>query len=397
MDADGNTDFVGSVLTSIPQLKTARAQWVRMSIGGGYNAYPDWVTPAPNGTTRTSQVDQVVQAVKAAGLSILGLLDAGTVTGYNQAAWSANSVEAGGGNGDNAFIDHMGVTFGMLSQHYAGQVDAWEVWNEPNVWTVSPGVGGTYIYPSNFAWLLKRIKDAQRDKAPIVSGGIFAFQDSAGLHSGSDYLAATVAAGKSIWSGALPFDSVGQHLYLPLASYQQAISEFTAVTGKPLSITEWGWQTPPATYQQQQDWLGSANSLFVHSAVAGAFWFKLQDSPNLNYGLLDAAGNAKPALTAYQAGVFMDQAIQLLWDSYFLQLQRLFPQANIQLAPKGTGIYHAWYNAVLGGKQLGPATTYEYPITDWAGNPGVGQNFGSCRVEWYSSGSHAYGPYGQIW
>ena len=93
----------------------------------------------------------------------------------------------------------------------------------------------------------------------------------------------------------------------------------------------------------------------------------------------------------------MDQAIQLLWDSYFLQLQRLFPQANIQLAPKGTGIYHAWYNAVLGGKQLGPATTYEYPITDWAGNPGVGQNFGSCRVEWYSSGSHAYGPYGQIW
>lgn len=94
----------------------------------------------------------------------------------------------------------------------------------------------------------------------------------------------------------------------------------------------------------------------------------------------------------------MDTAIQLRWNSYFLQLQRLFPTANVQLARTDTGIYTAWSNAMLNGKQLGPATSYEYPITDWSGNPGVAQDFGSCRVEWYSStNNHAYGPYGQIW
>jgi Glycosyl hydrolase catalytic core len=398
MDAHGNINFSGSVLNTVHQIKSTGAGWVRIEMGGGWNKYADWITQAADNTTRLSQMDQVVSAAKSAGLKILGLIDNATATSSNQAQWSANSVEAGGGNGDNPFIDLMGQDFSMLSQHYAGQIDAWEIWNEPNAWTTSYGVGGTFIYPSNFAWLLKRIKDNQHDKAPLISGGIFAFQDANGLHSGNDYLMATVSFGQGIWGGSLPFDYVGQHLYMPITVYQQAIDQMGAVTGLPVWITEWGWQTPPASYTQQATWLGAANNLLFRSGVAAAFWFKLQDDSTMHYGLYDINNVPKPACTTYPEGAFMDTAIHLRWNSYFLQLQRLFPTANVQLARTDTGIYHAWSNAMLNGKQLGPATSYEYPITDWSGNPGVAQDFGSCRVEWYSStNNHAYGPYGQIW
>jgi hypothetical protein len=398
MDANGNINFSGSVLNTVHQIKSTGAGWVRLEMGGGWNKYADWITHAADNTTRLSQMDQVVSAAKSAGLKILGLIDNATATSSNQAQWSANSVEAGGGNGDNPFIDLMGQDFSMLSQHYAGQIDAWEIWNEPNAWTTSYGVGGTFIYPSNFAWLLKRIKDNQHDKAPLISGGIFAFQDANGLHAGNDYLMATVSFGQGIWGGSLPFDSVGQHLYMPITAYQQAIDQMGAVTGLPLWITEWGWQALPASYTQQATWLGAANNLFFRSGGAAAFWFKLQDDSTMHYGLYNINNVPKPALTTYSEGVFMDTAIQLRWNSYFLQLQRLFPTANIQLARTDTGIYSAWSNAMLNGKQLGPATSYEYPITDWSGNPGVAQDFGSCRVEWYSStNNHAYGPYGPIW
>src|SRR5258708_40144641 len=98
-------------------------------------------------------MDQVVSAANSAGLKILGLLDGGTVTCCNQAQWSANSVEAGGGNGGYPFIDLMGQTFSMLSQHYAVQIDAWDVWNQTNCSATSYGVCVAVMYPGNYSLL----------------------------------------------------------------------------------------------------------------------------------------------------------------------------------------------------------------------------------------------------
>jgi hypothetical protein len=60
------------------------------------------------------------------------------------------------------------------------RIASWELWNEPNAWesNPSPGVytGSSFIYPSNFAWLLKRgsasIRMAQ-PSATLVAGGVF--------------------------------------------------------------------------------------------------------------------------------------------------------------------------------------------------------------------------------
>ena len=53
----------------------------------------------------------------------------------------------------------------------------------------------------------------------------------------------------------------------------------------------------------------------------------------------------------------------------------------------GTGIYQAWLQALIEGKQYGPPITHEYSSVDWDGNPIIVQEFAHVRCEW--SGDHA--------
>lgn len=101
---------------------------------------------------------------------------------------------------------------------------------------------------------------------------------------------------------------------------------------------------------------------------------------------------------AIQVDTNQQKSITDHWNSYFKQLQHLFPNAVAMLAPTGTGIFNAWQSLYLQGKQLGPATSYEYDSIDWGGNAIKCQDFGSCRIEYYySTGAwYAYGPTGQI-
>jgi hypothetical protein len=88
------------------------------------------------------------------------------------------------------------------------------------------------------------------------------------------------------------------------------------------------------------------------------------------------------------------QAIIAHWGSFFNQFRSLFPVNP----PTGTGIFNAWQSLYLSGKQLGPATSFEYDTVDWSGNPIKAQDFGSCRIEYYLHTGvwHAYSPNGQI-
>jgi hypothetical protein len=88
-------------------------------------------------------------------------------------------------------------------------------------------------------------------------------------------------------------------------------------------------------------------------------------------------------------------SIRTHWNSFFLDLQS--QGIHVLLPPQDTGIYNAWQSLYFNGKQLGPVTSREYPSIDWNGVAIMCQDFGSCRIEWYSSGVwHAYGPQGEI-
>jgi N-acetyl-anhydromuramyl-L-alanine amidase AmpD len=85
------------------------------------------------------------------------------------------------------------------------------------------------------------------------------------------------------------------------------------------------------------------------------------------------------------------------WHSFFSTMSQI-AQRMVTMPPDTTGIYNAWQSLYFNGKQLGPATSYEYDSIDWNGTPIKCQDFGSCRIEYYLSSGvwHAYGPQGAI-
>lgn len=83
------------------------------------------------------------------------------------------------------------------------------------------------------------------------------------------------------------------------------------------------------------------------------------------------------------------QAILDHWNSYFVSLREATNNPKILPPPIGTGIYGFWLLLYLQGKQLGPATSFEYDSVNWEGVPIRCQNFGSYRIEVLIN---AYGP-----
>jgi hypothetical protein len=86
------------------------------------------------------------------------------------------------------------------------------------------------------------------------------------------------------------------------------------------------------------------------------------------------------------------------WDSFFVMLAKATGNPNVPLPAMSTGIYNAWQGLYLEGKQLGPASSYEYDSVDWNGVAIKCQDFGSCRIEYYIPTGvwHAYDSRGQI-
>jgi hypothetical protein len=192
----GDVAFVHSAYTQLPYMKEAGAGWVRINFRLGA-CYPDWrprnadgSLPAAtcNGRTAVEAYGDVIGEAKKHNLKVLGLLSneskhtpAGTDP---QALWTANNHEKTGGDGDNAYIREFAADVaGRLAGHFNGAaanrplVDQWQVWNEPNAWTSTVNGdpwGGTFMYQSNYAQLLKQshgaIKAARPDAAVVAAG-----------------------------------------------------------------------------------------------------------------------------------------------------------------------------------------------------------------------------------
>jgi hypothetical protein len=307
-------------------MKNAGAGWTRINFRLG-NCFRDWTTPVtqvaidtgqchPSTLNRTAldQYVEVVRVARAQGLRVLGLLSNESLPG-DQSDWTFNNAEHTAlGDGDNTYIRRFATVAGVLAARFSrrGQgVDEWEVWNEPNAWSENPrpGVytGSSFIYPSNFAQLLRRSYAAIKRAAPgavVISGGLFG-HDPAGaavisvepngvsrriikrgtyvtssespaapelplqpgaratcasaVPSRADYLCQTYRMGfaHAHWDRSAPFDHVGQHLYIDqggatssvniaqfLNDVRQTYQAFEGrASSKQTEITEFGWNT----------------------------------------------------------------------------------------------------------------------------------------------------------
>ncbi len=341
----GDVRFPHSTASQLPLMQEAGAGWIRIGFRLG-SCYRDWTSPGCNGVTALQQYDQVITDALSRGLKILGLINNESWPG-GQTVWTANNAETTNGNGDNPYLQALSLNVGVvLAHHYAGRIAMWEVWNEPNVWTAnpSPGVytGGSYLYPSNFAWLLRHIYEDTRNAGvsgiTLLSGGITSLQDSQNSitaeSSGAAYLSTTYQQGIQLagWEmikatyGSYPLDEIGQHIYIDgfastspasitscLNFLRNAYEAYEGpATPKKTTITEFGWATNNVTEATQASNLQTAYTTFKQTPyVHNAYWFAIQDvpeaTPALSFGL-QTAGSAndqylgvhKPSFSRYQ-------------------------------------------------------------------------------------------------
>jgi hypothetical protein len=364
----GQIQFTHSLSSEYAFMQQAGAGWVRVNFRLGA-CFSDWTTPTTTcqstaaGATATAIYDTIVTTALNDHLAVLGLLSNESWPG-SQTDWTANNAENTGGNGSNSYTTAFASSAaGYLATHFAGKITQWEVWNEPNAWTSNPtpGVftGGSFIYPSNFAWLLSQsytaIKNASSANV-VISGGLFGTDPSgaaatvvvngtqrqvikhASVNSGSVSAAAAAAACTSTvpsgasylcntyqmgishanWqAGAYPLDAIGQHLYINISAVTSSSNVSTylqdvrnayafyegSATAKKTQVTEVGWSTASVSNHVQAQNLQTAFQTFKSTSYVGrAFWFDAQDIPEakLFYGLVTSTGTQKPSLMAYQ-------------------------------------------------------------------------------------------------
>jgi hypothetical protein len=322
VDDKGNVSFTHSLSSQYASMQQAGAGWVRINFRLGA-CFTDWTSLGCNGKTALATYDQVVHSALESKLQVLGLLSNESWQG-KQADWTANNAENTPGIGNNPYIDDFGQkAAAVLATHFSSQISQWEVWNEPNAWTSSaaPGVytGGSFLYPSNFAWLLTQSYSAIKAANPtatVISGGIFSHHTD----NGSGYLSSTYDMGSKHagWvKRAYPLDAVGQHLYLDQsraasgdalsAALQDLRDAYLQYEGRHTSkmtyVTEVGWSTDAVSAAVQAQNLQTAYGVFRNTGyVARAYWLGIQDIPEagLFYGLVDTNGVQKPSFTGYQ-------------------------------------------------------------------------------------------------
>ena len=178
IDDNGALDFPHAYQRQLPLIQEAGAGWIHVNFRLG-GCYTDWTTPGCNGQTALQQYDTFINAARARGLKILGLLSNESWPG-GQSDWIANNAEHGNdptANGDNAYLRAFSANAAVtLTAHFKGRISVWQVWNEPNAWTENPApgvyAGVTFIYPSNFAWLLRHVYEDTHAADPAL-GVIF--------------------------------------------------------------------------------------------------------------------------------------------------------------------------------------------------------------------------------
>ncbi|EEF60352.1 hypothetical protein [Pedosphaera parvula] len=287
--------------------------------------------------------DNAVNNARNAGLQVLLLIDGGSWPG-SQTDWEANSSEKNpGSNGDNIYVEGYATNAVVpIVLHFRDRVKYYELWNEPNAWTTSVGVGGTYLYPSNYGWLLARSWESvhithQINDVTLFSGGVFG-HSIGGIYSygnaGAQYVDDTYSTGTNTTKGGAfayaksnynvyPLDGVGEHVYidqggvassLEFRQYvdwvRQAYTKYEgASTLKKTFITEVGWQTTNSIHTsgvsqeiQETNLISTFSAIKVIPYVKMAIWFYWQDNPagNIYYGVKDSSGSPKLSYVDYQ-------------------------------------------------------------------------------------------------
>jgi hypothetical protein len=252
---------------TIEALQALGAKWVR------FVYVPD--KAAENNFNYDSYINELNQA----GIDVVMVLN-------QQTLWPSNNLQV-----DANYVSDFANMAGQLAAHYGNQVAAYEIWNEQDA---KNNVASIYIPPGAYASLLAAAYNAIKENSNsfVVTGGMVA--------GDPNYLRSVIEA-----AGGLSADGVGVHPYIPginIEAFRQTFLNFLAVSqGKPLWITEFGWETKDQ--QVQADYLRAVYELIRNEfgdKIATALWYTFTDNSGAGFGLVDFAGNPKLAFEYFQ-------------------------------------------------------------------------------------------------
>jgi hypothetical protein len=167
------------------------ARWLRVDV--------DWdLVEHDRGQRDWSRVDRVIDAARARGLTVLGLLTYAPPWARPPGTTNKHPPE---------HVEDFAAFCAAAARRYAVAVAAWEIWNEPNLASFWEPAAD----PVAYARLLRAAASAIRTVAPpatIVSGGLAPSADGARSISPVRFLTRLYAAG-----ARRDFDAVGHHPY----------------------------------------------------------------------------------------------------------------------------------------------------------------------------------------
>lgn len=283
----------GAVLEErVDAVASTGARWVRINFrldAWGDVGEPGWF----------EAYDQIVDAYRARGIAVYGLINDEAVGGDWQTVAS-----------DEFVWGYVGTAIAIMD-HFKDRVRVWELFNEPNDWAggTSPRMPADWM-----AVLLQETYLAVKrdhagepcwDRLTLVSGPLFSFDGT----DASDYLDAVYSAGRfeKAWdythevTGSFPLDAIGYHVYVhqgdaSLGDVAGAVDAWVNAidgvvqahegAGKPIWVSEMGWRADVVGADVQADRMETAfGALAANPAVAGGVWFQLQDFSGETWGV----------------------------------------------------------------------------------------------------------------
>ena len=189
---------------------------------------------------------------------------------------------------------------GYLAKRYGTHMAAIEVWNEPDQANQLYFAGPDK--PQRYAAILRAAYPAIKranPNVPVLAGSL--------VGANGVFLRALYAAGIKGY-----YDGLAVHFYTLTLASLRSIREVQLASGdtKPLWLDEFGWSSCYPRYRIQQEQAcvtkqiqatNMANTIraLAHTAyIAAAVLYKLQDSPQEEFGVLSASGARKPAFAA---------------------------------------------------------------------------------------------------
>ncbi|MGZ0717391.1 GH39 family glycosyl hydrolase [Pseudomonas palleroniana] len=286
----------------IDKLKALGLQWVRLDL------HWDQLEPA-EGQYQVATLDQLVGNLQTNQLKSVFYL-VGSAPFATTAPPGAPYQDQYPPKNPDVFANRMA----LLSQRYPS-VDAWQVWNEPNLL----GFWRPVADPAGYFNLLTATSNALRtvnpDK-PVVAAGMAFLSE---MPNGKTMLSALSALGVNRLNTVVSYHPYNQlpegndPANLDFVAKTQALNQSLRAEGvKTLWSTEWGWSNYPGpkeaqdliTQQQQADYVVRRVALMSAMDFDKIFLFTLSDLDqrasvrDQSYGLLDINANPKPSYTA---------------------------------------------------------------------------------------------------